>query len=207
MMDRSLTDIKFHRSRVGFDSGTWCRAALSIALLAGCTAPPDVAIEEEPPPAINTSFDRLGDVLSGIAGGGDLVLYEGLPSEVWEPHLRQKALKEEETIVLHGYAVYDDAQQLPTEDAGSLTVLLSTNESFAPYRAGKACGGFQPEFCLEWKVDGAATQALISLECGEAKLFGPKGELYCDLVPAASQKLKPLLTRYQNHSPAAEADK
>src|SRR5262245_47272654 len=143
MMDRSLTDINPPSSRVGFCPGTWCRAALSIALLAGCTAPPDVTIEEEPPPAINTSFDRLADVLSGIVGGGDLVLYEGLPSEFWESHLRQKALQEEETILLHGYAVYDGARQLPTEDAGSLTALLSTKESFATYRAGKACGGFQ----------------------------------------------------------------
>jgi hypothetical protein len=205
MTVKSLTDTRSHCSQVGCDPGKWCRAALSIALLAGCTAPPDVAIEEEPPPAINTSFDRLADVLSGI-GGGDVLLYEGLPSEFWEPRLRQRALKEEETIALHGYAVHDYARQLPEEDAGSLTVLLSSKESFAPYRAGKSCGGFQPEFCLEWKADGGRTQVLISLECGEAKLFGPKGELYCDLLPAASQKLKRLLLRHQNHSPAAAAD-
>jgi hypothetical protein len=205
-MDKSLTDINSPCVRVGNDLGTWWRAGLSIALLAGCTAPPDVAIEEEPPPAINTNFDRLGDILSGISGAGDLLLYEGLPSEFWEPQLRQKALKEEETIALHGYAVYDDARQLPAEEADPLTSLLSTKESFAPRRAGKACGGFQPEFCLEWTGGGAATQALISLECGEVKLFGPKGELYCDLVPAASQKLKPLLTRHQNRPPIADAD-
>jgi hypothetical protein len=204
-MDKSLTDIKPAKSVAGSGWGKWRWWVLPIALLSGCTARPDIAIEEEPPPAIDTNFDRLADVLSGI-GGGDLLLYEGLPSEFWEPQLRQKALKEEETIALHGYAVYDDARPLPAEDAGSLTSLFSAKESFAPRRAGKACGGFQPEFCLEWKVGEAATQALISLECGEVKLFGPNGELYCDLVPAASQKLKPLLTRHQNHSPVADAD-
>jgi hypothetical protein len=198
-------DIKPASRGAGKRAGKWRWWALPIALLSGCTARPDVAIEEEPPPAIETSFDRLADILSGISAGGDVLLYEGLPSEFWEPQLRQNALKEAETVSLHGYSVYDDVRQLPAEDAGPLTALFSARETFAPYRTRKACGGFQPEFCLEWKAGEAATQALISLECGEVKLFGPRGELYCDLTPAAAQTLKPLLLRHQIHAPVEDS--
>jgi hypothetical protein len=206
MTDKSLTGTDLARSVAGNRPGNWRWWALPVALLSGCGAPSDVTIAEDPPPATDTNFDRLADILSGIPGAGDLLLYEGLPSEFWEPELRQTALRETETTVLHGYTVYDDARLLPVEDARLLTALLSAKESFAPYRSGKSCGGFQPEFCVEWKADGAAIQALISLECGEAKLFGPKGELHCDLAPAASQELKPLLMAYRNHSPTTETD-
>jgi hypothetical protein len=206
MMGKSSTGTDPVRSVTGNRLGNWRWWALPVALLSGCGAPSAVTIAEESPLATDTNFDRLADILSGIPGAGDMFLYGGLPSEFWEPELRQTALREAETTVLHGYTVYDDARLLPVEDARLLTALLSAKESFARYRAGKSCGGFQPEFCLEWKVGEAATEALISLECGEVKLFGPKGELYCDLVPVALQKLKPLLTRHQNHSPVMDSD-
>jgi len=173
---------------------------LAIALVAGCTTGSEVT-DEELPPATDTSFDRLADILTGISSAGEVLFYEGLPSEFWEPELRARELKGKETIRLHGYAVYDEAQQLPAEDAEPLTAIFSARESFAPYRGRKSCGGFQPEFCLEWRAGDASTQALISLECGEVKLYGPRGELYCDLASEVVLKLKPRLIPYQRNSP------
>jgi hypothetical protein len=178
---------------------------LAVTLFAGCTARPEVAVEEEPPPATDTNFDRLADILGGISSAGEVLLYEGLPSEFWEPELRARELRQKETVRLQGYPFYDEAQQMPATDAAALTVLLSARESFARYNSRKSCGGFQPEYCLEWTTGEAGTQALISLECGEVKLYGPRGELYCDLAAAAVQKLKQVLSPYQKNSPAADS--
>ncbi len=175
---------------------------LSVALLTGCSQGADVAVPYEPPPPTDTNFDRLAEVLAGIPDGGEVLIYEGLPSEFWEPELRLRELKEQETIEVHGYPVYDDLQTMPEADAGELTRLFTAKESFARYRSQKPCGGFQPEFCLQWNEGEAATVALISMECGEVKLYGPRGELHCDLAPAAVQTLKALLLRYQKNSPA-----
>ena len=43
------------------------------------------------------------------------------------------------------------------------------------------------------------TQALICLECREVKMFGPKGELHCDLSIEAGQRLAQLLSPYQKN--------
>ncbi len=182
------------------------RLLLVVVLLTGCTARSEVAVDEERPPAVDTDFNRLSDVLSGIDGAGEVLLYEGLPSEFWEPELRQKALKELETAQLFGYAVYDEAQALNPADADELTRLLTARESFARYSSQKACGGFQPEFGVQWQAGDAATVALISLECGEVKLYGPRGELYCDLVPDVVLKLKPLLNPLRRSSLADDRD-
>ncbi len=178
---------------------------LAVTLFVGCTVRQDVPVEEEPPPATDTNFDRLPAVLREISSAGEVLLYEGLPSEFWEPELRTRALKEKETIRLQGYAFYDEAQQLPAADASALTALLSATESFARHSSRKSCGGFQPEYCLEWTTGASSTQAVVSLECGEVKLYGPQGELYCDLVPEVVQKLKPLLSAFQKNAPAADS--
>jgi hypothetical protein len=178
---------------------------LVVILFVGCSARPEVAVEEEPPPATDTNFDRLPDILRGITSAGEVLLYEGLPSEFWEPEARARELREKETMRLQSYPFYDESQQMPTADAAALTALLSVSESFARYNNRKKCGGFHPEYCLEWTTGAAGTQALISLECGEVKLYGPRGELYCDLTSGTVQKLKPLLSRYQKNSPAADS--
>ena len=88
----------------------------------------------------------------------------------------------------------------------SVTALLSSKSSFARYRGNKKeCSGYQPDYGIEWKTGEAATQALICLECGEAKLFGTRSELHCDLSQEAAQKLKQLLGPYQKNRPAATA--
>jgi hypothetical protein len=143
--------------------------------------------------------------LGGISSAGEVLLYEGLPSEFWEPEWRARELREKETIRLQGYAFYDEAQQMPAKEAAALTVLLSASESYARYNSRKSCGGFQPEYCLEWTTGEASTEVLISLECVEVKLYGPRGDLYCDLIPDAVQKLKQLLSGYRRNSPAADS--
>ena len=174
---------------------------LICALLVGCSRGP---IDNEPPPPTDTSFDRLPAILAGLSSAGEVLLYEGLPSEFWEPELRQRELGEKETIKLHGYPVHEETMQIQETDAGRLTALFSAKKSFAPYRGSKACGGFQPEFALEWKTDEAVTLALICLECGEVKLFGPNTELYCDLSGEVVLQLQQLLDPYRMNSPASE---
>ena len=58
---------------------------------------------------------------------------------------------------------------------------------------------------FEWKLNGRLSHALISLECSEAKLYGPSSELHCDLKPEVTEQLKQLLKSYQNKRPAAES--
>ena len=83
--------------------------------------------------------------------------------------------------------------------------MLSAKGSFKRYRGQKACGGYHPDYCVEWKTGDATTRALICMECGEVKFFGPRSELHCDLIPEATEKLAQRLAPYRKNRPAAES--
>jgi hypothetical protein len=178
---------------------------LAAALLAGCTQAPDVEVEHHQPAPISTDFERLPSLLGGIRKSGEVVLYEGLPSEFWEPEVLERELNRKKTIRLHGYPFYDGRIALRGADAEQFTALFSAKGSFKRYRGEKACGGYHPDYCVEWKTADAPTRALICLECGEVKLIGPRSELHCDLIPEAWKQLAQRLSPYQKNRPAPES--
>jgi len=87
---------------------------LAIALGGGCGSR-SVVPDEPPPPAIDTHFERLPELLAGIQAG-EVSLYEGLPDSFWEPDLRGHELKRKKTIRLHGYPFYEKRPTLKEVD-------------------------------------------------------------------------------------------
>ncbi len=180
---------------------------LAASLFAGCSQAPRVEVEYEQPQKTDANFANLPLVLAGIPKTRDMILHEGLPSEFWEPELRERELIQKETIKLHGYPFYDEPIALSGTDAEQLTALLSSKKSFKRYNDNKGCSGYYPEYCVEWKAGEAVTQALICLECREIKMFGPNCELHCDLSNEAEQRLTHLLSPYQKYRPTTTATK
>lgn len=180
---------------------------LFTALCLGCNSAAEVA-DETPPPAVNTDFARLPELLAGVQKTGSVVVYTGLPSQFWEPQLRNQELLRNETLDIHGHPVYDEPQDPSSADSEQLTSLFSTKDSYQPLSPakGKKCGGFTAEYCVEWTNGDATTQILVCLECNEAMLFDPQSELYCNLSPDLTQRLKPLLMRYQKQNLSANQD-
>jgi len=170
----------------------------------GCGSAPVAEVADSPPEQIDTDFTRLPDILSGVQKSAEIWLYEGLPGDFWEPELREQELKQKQTVRMHGYPVYEELPTVEATDAGALTELLSTPASFEPLSSGKKCGGFQLEYCIEWGTAGAFIQALVCLECGEVKIYSPKGELHCDISRVAAERLKEILSQYQVNRPAME---
>jgi hypothetical protein len=177
----------------------WLVAVLCLVQGLGCREAPEVVIDEKPLPAVSTDFARLPDILAGIRNTDEVRLYQGLPSEFWEPQLRSQELAQKETLDVHGHPVYEEQLAPADEDAERLTAILAATESYQSFdiRNRKKCGGFTAEFCVEWATGKAATQILICLECGEAMLFAANSELHCQLSPEAAQRLRQVLTSYQ----------
>ena len=81
---------------------------LTALLFVGCESKLQVELEVATPPPIETNFERLPLILAGIQKTGDVRLYEGLPSDFWEPELLEQELKRKKTIRLQGYPVYEE---------------------------------------------------------------------------------------------------
>ena len=92
-------------------------------------------------------------------------------------------------IGLNGYLFYDERLAPQGSDLEQLTSPFSDTQSFHRHRGTKICGGYHPDYCIEWKKGDATTRALICLECGEVQFFAQRKELYCDLSPEASRNL------------------
>src|SRR4051812_9185442 len=76
---------------------------LAAIVFGGCTQAPDAGVEIEQPRQISTDFGRLPAVLEGVRKPGEVALYEGLPSEFWEPRMLEQEVARKKTIRLHGY--------------------------------------------------------------------------------------------------------
>lgn len=178
------------------------RTLLLIAILLTCCSKKSApAVVVETPARASTDFNRLKSVLAGIRPG-EVELYEGLPSNFWEPELRERELRQKETQRFHGHPVYAQTLEVAKSDCDQLTALLAAKESYKPYSTEKSCGEFQPDYVVVWKQGSEATQAIVSLECGEVQIFGSGSDLHCDLSPAAAERLKQMLSSHHKHRPA-----
>ncbi|QEH34637.1 hypothetical protein OJF2_31780 [Aquisphaera giovannonii] len=174
---------------------------LAVVLLAGCSRPAAPVPQAEPPKEVSTDFKRLKSVLEGLRKPEAIAVYPGLPSEFWEPQLREVEASRNRTVRLQGYLFYDDRLELKGEVADRLASVLTAERSFQRRRAAKKCGGYDPDYCIEWRSDGATTYILVCLECGEVKLFGPRAELYCDLSAESGQDLERWLKPFRKYQP------
>jgi hypothetical protein len=173
---------------------------MSAVLMAGC-GQRSVVKDEPLPSAIDVRFDRLPILLAGIRQTDDVSVLEGLPDAFWEPELRGQELRRKKTVRVRGYPFYEETRKLPENDARQLTELLSARNAMSAYSGPKRTGEYNADYCITWKASGTETNALISLECAEVKLYGPKAELHCDLKPEAAKQLGQLLDRYRNFRP------
>lgn len=176
---------------------------LLAVLVMGCGSQTPTEAERPPPQHASTDFDRLSQIISGIKAG-EMLLYEGLPSQFWEPDAREKELKEKQTIEIRDYPLYEEPLKLEEADSAKLTSLFAATGSFQKLSTNKKCSGFHVDYCVEWKTDAGTTSALICLECGEVEIFSPQGELYCDFSDQAAKQIRTLLRFYSNNRPVVD---
>lgn len=136
-----------------------------------------------------------------IAEADALVLYEGLPHQLWESDLLASEKASKKTVALHDYPFYADAIAADGDDAKTLTAILSDAKSLTPYAGPKRCGGFHPDWCLEWQAGGEKVQCQLCFGCQEVKFFSTEHVLHADLSAAASERLASVLKDYREQRP------
>jgi len=161
----------------------------------------------------------LSCLLSGCSrqqlGGGDsapcativnadrVSLHEGLPHPFDESTVFEKEKKSKQTVELDGHSFYHKALDLKEEDAGKLRKLLADSSSFEPFSGEKKCGGFHPDYGVEWSLGGEVHRCLICFGCREASVTGPAGTTRYDIQRDAFDRLKAMLTPYRKNRPAS----
>ncbi|HEV3142411.1 MAG TPA: hypothetical protein VGZ47_00845 [Gemmataceae bacterium] len=152
-------------------------------------------------PNMSTNFRNLSKFTSAVQNADSVVLYEGLPHQRNEYGLFEQELKTKKTIQIHKYRFYVETLSLKNDDAKKLLDLYCDPSTFRPWMGEKSCGGYHPDFCIEWHVGQDSYQALICFSCWEIKMYGPRTELYCDVDDDALNRFKTILKAYQKNRP------
>jgi hypothetical protein len=138
--------------------------------------------------------------VAGIKLSATLTLYEGLPHQLYErAELEQE--KKKPTVQLDGFLFYREPLELKEADRQALKVLIGDPGSLEAYSGEKTCGGFHPDYAIEWNEGGKAYRYLICFGCGEARVITPAGEIVYDIAPRAKERLKTLLSPYRKNRP------
>ena len=164
-----------------------------------------VIADDTPPksdPTIETpeEFDsHITPLVAGIRKSTSLVVYEGLPHQLWEHESLQNELKAKKTLKRHGFPFYEAPVKLNKEDAEKLAAICGDVKNFEPWSGEKLCGEYHPDWCVELQSGTDVYRVFICFGCSEARLYGPMKDVYCDLTKANRKKfaeiLKPLHTQ------------
>lgn len=145
-------------------------------------------------------FERsLPPLLEGLTNAKDLKLYEGLPGRGPGSQLA-KERTEKKTTKLHGFDFYLPPLEPQAEAAEEIDRLARDAASYSVFRP-KFCGGFHPDWALEWTEGKSRYRLLICFGCYEAQLFGPKDELWMDVKKEAFTRFETLLKKHRKQLP------
>ena len=157
---------------------------------------------EEP----SRNFENLKPLVEGVKKAKIVTLYEGLPHQTWEAEQLKTEQASKKTVKLHGFPFYEELLALKDEDAKKLKDLFCAEDSFkamAP-NSQKKCGGFHPDYCIEWKDDEVTYQVQVCFGCEEVRCYGPKVDLYCDITRKAFEQFVVILKPYRKNRPETE---
>ena len=133
-----------------------------------------------------------------------VVLYEGLPHQFFEKRLLEEERRTKAVVELDGYPFYQEPLPLAAQDAEYLSELLSDPAAYQPWKGEKLCGGFHPDYAVEWHVGTSRYRALVCLGCGEFQLSRPgfwaRTKRY-EMNLATGESLVQRIGSYRKHRP------
>ena len=157
--------------------------------------------------------DRLDDhkklikpFVTGIAKSKAVLVYEGLPHKELESDLWAKELKEKKVIKFHDFHFYEGVLTLTEENATQFSSLFSQEKTFERYDGKKVWGPFEPDWSVAFADGDDVYEVLVCFGCEEARLFGPKNEVFSDLDGAALKKLVAVLAPLRKNRPKSKLE-
>src|SRR5438034_231195 len=101
--------------------------------------------------------------VEGVQTATQTILYEGLPHQDFEEDSLWSELVTKAVIHRCKYPFYTEALALDDGDAQQLKTLVCEGELFIipPTRLAKYCGGFHPDYCMEWQNGDDTYDALL----------------------------------------------
>lgn len=139
--------------------------------------------------------------LSCIGDASNLLLYEGLPHDWIEAELFAQEQQTKAIVHRNNFPFYQETLTPTPEDTEHLTDFFVAEDAFIPWKDWKRCGGFHPDFCLEWNLGSNIYRVLICFSCDEILISTPTASSKWDLRRSYKPFVYDSLIRYQKNRP------
>jgi hypothetical protein len=153
---------------------------------------------------LETTLENHKKLAAALKESEDCLLYEGMPHQMYEANALQKEIAAKKTIIRDSFNFYQQPLAWKGGDEKLVEKLISDSASFSPFQGEKKCGGFHPDYCLEWQTAAGAYSVLLCFGCGEVKVLGPNLAARWDLANDAAEKLQNALKPYRTNRPAPD---
>ncbi len=118
-----------------------------------------------------------------------LTLSEGLPHPAKEAAAFAREEKRRDTLTLADFKFYKpDLKPDPARDQ-RLRQIIASPASLAMWTQ-KRCGGFHPDWSVNWRSGRKDIHALVCFGCKELMILSPEQQLRYNITPAAFKKLQ-----------------
>ena len=103
---------------------------------------------------------------------------------------------------MQGYPFYQEPLEVTPDDLAVVQTTLGDPANYVVHYGGeKKCGGFHPDYAVEWQVSGTAYLVLVCFGCGEMMVVNQFSDARYDMDPYAREQLRSILKPYRKNRP------
>jgi hypothetical protein len=166
------------------------------ALIAALPALPGARAEERAEKKPATDVASYKPIAASAGKAKEVIVFEGFPHPLLEAKVFKKEKEERNQFRYQGHVFYQNRPKVKDKDAEALKKILADSKGFTAWRGEKKCGGFHPDYMIQWKDGDDLYRVLICYNCKEIMAYGPKGAMRLDMG-RAGDSLQATLKRYQ----------
>ena len=148
--------------------------------------------------------DEVKKLIATLKDADAAVIFEGLPHQGWQRALVNDEIARKKTIRLFGYAFYEQPSELTRAQQKEFQEILASGPWFEALEKGvmqnKRCGGFHPDYQVEWKTKDAVVQIQFCLGCRDVRIYTEKEKIFGDLK--GNERLTKWLRGFRKLRPA-----
>jgi hypothetical protein len=141
-----------------------------------------------------------------VEAADEINVYEGLPHQGYESRLFEHERQTKAVHQFENYWFYRQPVGLKPEDGKTLVEAVMNPQTLKPFTGEKKCGGFHPDYAIEFRKGLSRYQVLICFGCHEAKVIGPQGKSRHNLGSGGYEAFAEILKPYQTNRPAQKLD-
>jgi len=139
------------------------------------------------------------ELRDSIKGSDRIFVFEGLPHQMSEAKLLKAEKKRKDIIKIAGYPFYTPKIKVEGESLTALRTIISNSENYVQFRGEKRCGGFHPDYAVEWHDKDKLYSILFCYGCSEVLVVDGKLTYRYDFEFTA--ELKKLLSAFDLKRP------